>query len=222
MVQDISVKILVGKSVIYSERSAIYDWQTLDSHLSLVGIPTLTFSLPFFSLFLYTNKVMLSMSRALLLLIFFQQLNQSTFVLLIYTSYNTFVALILLIDTDRYFLGYYFCLYLFSVTLNVKLCWHGLLFEVLLIFLHALLCYYTGLWRGVFPEVVPFFTIISSGPLSELVYKAHKERLKRDIPHFFDWVFCFVLKLLEFFKRHDMKEEAEWYQSRLEFIDNES
>ena len=62
------------------------------------------------------------MSRVLLLLIFFQQLNQSTFVLLIYTSYNTFVVLILLIDTDRYFLGYYFCLYLVSVTLNVKLC----------------------------------------------------------------------------------------------------
>ena len=65
---------------------------------------------------------MLSMSRALLLLIFFQQLNQSTFVLLIYTSYNTFAVLILLTDTDRYFLGYYFCLYLLTVTLNVKLC----------------------------------------------------------------------------------------------------
>lgn len=62
------------------------------------------------------------MSRVLLLLIFFQQLNQSTFVLLIYTSYNTFAVLILLTDTDRYFLGYYFCLYFLSVTLNVKLC----------------------------------------------------------------------------------------------------
>ena len=70
--------------------------------------------------------------------------------------------------------------------------------------------------------MVLFFTIISSGPLSELLYEAVKEGLKGDIPHSFDWVFCFVLKLLEFFKRHDMKEEAEWYQTRLEFIDNES
>ena len=31
-----------------------------------------------------------------------------------------------------------------------------------------------------------FFTRISSGPLSELLYEAHKERLKGDIPHSFD------------------------------------
>lgn len=101
------------------------------------------------------------------------------------------------------------------------LTWSLINFRVLLIFLYVLLCYYTGVWRRVFPEVVVFFTIISSGPLSELAYEAHKERLKWDIPLSFDWVFCFVLKLLEFFKRHNMKEEAEWYQSRLEFIDNQ-
>lgn len=55
-----------------------------------------------------------------------------------------------------------------------------------MIFLHVLLCYYTGLWRRDFPEVVLFFTIMSSGRLSELLYEAHKERLKRDVPHSFD------------------------------------
>ena len=103
-------------------------WLTDSWQSSLFGgNSNLDFSPTILQSFLYTNKDTLSLSRVLQLLIFFQQLNQSTFVLLIYTSYNTFVVLILLTDTDRYFLGYYFCLYLLSVTLNVKLCWHGLL-----------------------------------------------------------------------------------------------
>lgn len=64
---------------------------------------------------------------------------------------------------------------------------------MLLIFLYTLLCYYTGLWRTVFSEVVLFFTIISPGPLLELLYEAHKERLKQDVPHSFDWAFVLFL-----------------------------
>ena len=161
-----------------------------------MGISTLTFSLLFFSHFLYTNKVMLSMSRALLLLIFFQQLNQSTFVLLIYTSYNTFVVLILLIDTDRYFLGYFFCLYLLSVTL--KLCetvltWSLINFRVLLndIFVcFIMLLYWTVKncfsWGG----TIFYYNILGSS-LRTIVWGSQGE-IETGCPSFFwlSFLFC--------------------------------